>query len=650
VDYGPIPFKTFHSWSNIEGFEQLVKDSWHNDVVVDLNEMSYLKKKFQMLKKKIKIWDLRDLDAFREKDLVQKAKVKWAIEVWDCGRDKSPGPNGFTFEFIRKFWEVIGGDVYRVVKCFFRSGSFPKGCNPSFIALIPKVNDAKFVKDFRLISIIGCQYKIVGKILTNRLSSVIGSLVSKEQSAFIRGRQVLDGPMMLSEVIDWCNQKKRKAMIFKVDFEKAYDSVRWDFLDMILYRFGFGDTWRGWIKGCLVSSTDSILVNGSLTQEFYFPQGLRQGDPLSPFLFMLVMESLHISFVHAMEGAFFKGIKVSSHESLHISHLFYADDAVFIGEWKEDNLRHLISVKHDEVIRGAHLIECEAAKTPFKYLGVMVGSKMSHIHSWDLIIDKVVARLSNERRRRFLLVVDLLLPKRSFFRGMEPGVRKASWFSWDSVVASKEVGGLGMSNFFAMNRALLFKWIWRFKAHPEAMWVLVIKAIHGPCGNLDQDNPLGKTGWGKNAKRGAEGMQMEELTNTISTLKLVEDQDSWSWNLDGEGVFSVSSARRFIDEGLCVMDGSPTRWLKLIPIKVNILAWCLASNKLPTRFNMSLRGLEVPSIECLVSRVVGDSVYRYFFVSRLVKLVRWFEVKEGGERLLGKYDVRFVVDHLELSK
>ncbi|GJR57763.1 hypothetical protein Tco_1499925 [Tanacetum coccineum] len=260
VDYGPIPFKTFHSWFNIEGFEQLVKDSWHNDVVVDLNDMSYLKKKFQMLKKKIKIWaqqnrvkanvkrkeiqeNLQNIDKQIDQkgDLVQKAKVKWAIEgdenskyfhgiinkkrhqmdirgvsvngewvmdhpkvkqeffqhfanrfsscpnprirflndevfpvslnqhqhhmleeedtdveikkaVWDCGRDKSPGPNGFTFEFIRKFWEVIGGDVCRVVKCFFRSGSFPKGCNPSFIALIPKVNDAKFVKDFRLIN------------------------------------------------------------------------------------------------------------------------------------------------------------------------------------------------------------------------------------------------------------------------------------------------------------------------------------------------------------------------------------------------------------------------------------------------------------------------------------------------------------------
>ncbi|GJW25514.1 hypothetical protein Tco_0039325 [Tanacetum coccineum] len=75
--------------------------------------------------------------------------------VWDCGSDKSPGPDGYTFEFIRKFWEVIGTDVCRAIKSFFLSGWFPKGCNPSFIALIPKVNDAKVVKDYRPISLIG---------------------------------------------------------------------------------------------------------------------------------------------------------------------------------------------------------------------------------------------------------------------------------------------------------------------------------------------------------------------------------------------------------------------------------------------------------------------------------------------------------------
>ncbi|GJY06690.1 retrovirus-related pol polyprotein from transposon TNT 1-94 [Tanacetum coccineum] len=378
------------------------------------------------------------------------------------------------------------------------------------------------------------------------------------------------------------------------------------------------------------------------------------------------MESLHISFLRAMEAGFFKGIQVGSFESSHMSHLFYADDAVFIGEWKEDNLRHLVcilqcfylpsglqinvhksslmgvgGVQFDEASRGATLIGCDASKLPFKYLGVMVGGKMARIHSWDLIIDKVVARISEWKAKtlsiggRFTLTKSVLstIPlyyfsifkvpqgvlkhleahRSSFLRGVVPGDRKASWFSWDRVVASKEVGGLGMSSFFAMNRALLFKWVWRFKYQPEALWVLVVKAIHGPCGNLDRDISVEENketivqikvqngllyGFRRTPRGGVEGIQMEELNNKISNFEFSEDQDTWSWSLGGVSSFSVASARRFIDEGLCLVDRSPTRWVKLVPIKVNILAWRMALNKLPTKFNMSLRGLDMSSIVC----------------------------------------------------
>ncbi|GJU46606.1 RNA-directed DNA polymerase, eukaryota [Tanacetum coccineum] len=613
VVYAPQElFEKRMHWNYLQG----VLNRWHGEVIV----MGYVNEaidkqidknggQIDLLNARRDLWkNLRDLETLREKDLVQRAKVKWAIKgdenskyfhgivnkkihqrairgvlingewvmdpskrcflfskpiptshvrrgdfrgrdkkvVWDCGRDKSPRPDGYTFEFIRKFWVVISVDICRAVKYFFRPGSFPKGCNSSFIALIPKVNDAKFVMDFCPTSLIRCQYKIVGKILASKLCLVIDNLVSKEHSTFIHGQQILDGPMILSEVIHWCNQKKKNAMIFEVDFKKAYDSVWWDFLDMIMCQFGFGDTWRGWIKGCLNSSTASVLLNESPTHEFSFQQGLRQGDPLSPFLVMLVMESLHILFVRAMEAGFFKGIQVGSFESSHISHLFYDDDAVFIGEWKEENLRHLVcilqsfylasglriniqkynltgvcGVEFDEISRGATLIGCDASKLPFKYLGVMAGSNMARIHSWDLIIDKVVVRMSKWKAKSLSISGKFTLTKlvlstiplfyfsifkvpmgvlkrlesyrSSFLRGVVPGDRKIAWFSWEKVVASKDVGGLGMSSFFAMNRAFLFKWIWRFKYHLEALWVLVIKAIHGSSGNLDRDISVGKS-------------------------------------------------------------------------------------------------------------------------------------------------------------
>nr|GFA49058.1 RNA-directed DNA polymerase, eukaryota [Tanacetum cinerariifolium] len=158
--------------------------------------------------------------------------------VWECGENKSPGPDGFSFEFFRRYWNCIGLDFCLTVESFFSSGILPRGRNASFIALIPKVLDAKFVSDFRPISLIGSVYKVITKILENRLAMVISYIVSDTQSAFVAKRSILDGPFILNEILAWCKRKKKQALIFKVDFAKAYDSVRWDYLLDVLLSFG----------------------------------------------------------------------------------------------------------------------------------------------------------------------------------------------------------------------------------------------------------------------------------------------------------------------------------------------------------------------------------------------------------------------------
>ncbi|GJS48219.1 RNA-directed DNA polymerase, eukaryota, reverse transcriptase zinc-binding domain protein [Tanacetum coccineum] len=185
------------------------------------------------------------------------------------------------------------------------------------------------MKDFRPITLIESLYKIIAKILANRLVVVLEDLVSDVQSAFVAKQQILDGPFTLNELFQWCKMKKKHTMIFKVDFEKAYYSVHWDYLDDVLKRFGFGEKWCGWIQNCLLSFKCSVIVNGSLTKKFQFHRGLKQSDPLSPFLFLLIMESLHISMQRVVEAGLFRGIQVGS--SLQVSHLIYADDAVFMG-------------------------------------------------------------------------------------------------------------------------------------------------------------------------------------------------------------------------------------------------------------------------------------------------------------------------------
>ncbi|GJX05690.1 RNA-directed DNA polymerase, eukaryota [Tanacetum coccineum] len=647
-DYGPIPFRFFHYWLEVEGFENFVNEVWHEAPVVMSNAMINLMNKLKYLKKKIRVWNgmrqcsknrknvlkqeltdlemaidkgdvsadfmykrmevvksIQEMDKLNAMEATQKAKIKWAIEgdenskyyhgilnkkrnqlairgvlmegnwvespsvvkneflshfkkrfekpqkvrpilnmvfphqlnstqkldleaevskeeikkaVWDCGIDKSPGPDGFTFGFYRRFWDLIEQDVVSAVKCFFQAGQIPKGVNSSFIALIPKIPDAKMVKDFRPISLIGSLYKIIAKILANRLVTVLGDIVNDVQSAFIKDRQILDGPFILNEIFQWCKLKKKHSFILKIDFEKAYDSVRWDYLDDVLRKFGFGEKWCGWIQECLRSSWGSVLVNGSPTEEFQFFKGLKQGDPLSPFLFILVMESLHLSFKRVVDARMFNGIVLDP--SMQLSHMFYMDDTVFMGQWSAKNIDTIIyvlkcfqrasglhinltksklmglSVSEDRVEQAANRIGCGVLKAPFAYLGSIVGGSMSRIKSWEEIVGKMTARLSKWKMKTLSIGAHESPSSHgvypvSFFNGIELNSKKSIWVKWSNVLSSKEKGGLGVSSLYALNRALMFKWVWRFTTQKGSLWASVIKAIHGVDGKIGSGSKNG---------------------------------------------------------------------------------------------------------------------------------------------------------------
>nr|GEX77645.1 RNA-directed DNA polymerase, eukaryota, reverse transcriptase zinc-binding domain protein [Tanacetum cinerariifolium] len=187
-------------------------------------------------------------------------------------------------------------DFCGAVEHFFVNGSFSKGCNSSFIALIPKVIDAKFVNDYRPISLIESVYKVVTKIMANRLAFVIGDIVSDTQYAFVAERQILDGPFILNEVLQWCKRKNKKARFLKMILPRLMIRFVGNY---VLEAFGFGSSWCNWIRGTFCFAKASILVNGSPSNE-------------------------------AANDGLFKGIRL--HSTLSLSHLFYADDALFIGE------------------------------------------------------------------------------------------------------------------------------------------------------------------------------------------------------------------------------------------------------------------------------------------------------------------------------
>ncbi|XP_071706748.1 uncharacterized protein [Rutidosis leptorrhynchoides] len=210
-----------------------------------------------------------------------------------------------------------------------------KECGASFITLVPKVTDPTSLNEYRHISLISSYYKIVAKLLSNRLRKVIPSLVGTEQSAFIKGRNILDGVLIANEIIEYVKRKKSKCLIFKVDFEKAFDSLSWEFLMEVMGILGLGSKWRQWILACLKSATISILVNGSPTLEFNLGRGVRQGDPLSPFLFIIAAEGLNALTKMAVCNNRFSGVEIGK-DKVCISHLQYADDTIFFGAKNDD--------------------------------------------------------------------------------------------------------------------------------------------------------------------------------------------------------------------------------------------------------------------------------------------------------------------------
>ncbi|GJV69334.1 RNA-directed DNA polymerase, eukaryota, reverse transcriptase zinc-binding domain protein [Tanacetum coccineum] len=172
---------------------------------------------------------------------------------------------------------------------------------------------------------------VLYKIIANRLSKVVDKIVSHEQTTFIMNRQILDGPLILSEVIDWYKKRKKNMLLFKVDFEKSFNSVSWRYLDFMLCNLGFGPTWRSWITACLDSTRTSILVNGSPTSEFNVRRGLKQGDLLSPFLFIIIMEGLNVALSNSVHNGLIRGVNIGSTD-INLSHLFFADDVVITTE------------------------------------------------------------------------------------------------------------------------------------------------------------------------------------------------------------------------------------------------------------------------------------------------------------------------------
>nr|GEW37184.1 RNA-directed DNA polymerase, eukaryota, reverse transcriptase zinc-binding domain protein [Tanacetum cinerariifolium] len=617
-----------------ESLEQKVNQSKDPFAPIDeINAMRNVMIKLKFLKRKIHEW----LNDNRNKSKSVSDQLKEELQKLDAAIDK-----GIEFDdIINKRLEVLNS-IQHLDKI-----------KAMDVAQKPKIKWAiKGDENTRPISLIGSMYKIIAKILANRLVGVLRDIVNEVQSAFITERQILDGPFILNEVIQWYKLKNKQSLIFKVDFEKAYDSVRWDFLDDVLKKFGFGNKWCAWIQSCLRSSRGSIIINGSPVIEFQFFKGIKQGDPLPPFLFILIMENLHLSFQRVVDVGMFKGINLSP--LVNLSHIFYADDAVFVGQWCDGNINTLV-----------HVLECF-----FHVSGLRINMCKSKI---------IGVNVGDEKAKKCLeTCLGCKLRRRLSIRH-ELNNNKASWVKWKSLLASKEKGGLGVLSLYALNRALMMKWVWRFYSQKESLWERVIKAIYNDdeqvgkvsragsrscwrnivnevrilsnqcikvldymrikLGNGEStafwdDNWIGgkvlkysfppiyaletekevtvnskmsdtrlENSLRRSIRGSVEQVQFSELSDMLQSFSLMPYSDRWVWSLEGSAEFSVASIQNIIDDNRLLTVDTRTLWIKYVLIKVNVLAWKIKIEALSTRFNISRRGIDIDSILCPIYRM-----------------------------------------------
>lgn len=513
-----------------------IQGSWVEDTTVVKNEIKrFFEKRFMEEENQCKISfegldfnTLNELQAAKLVEIFFEEEIKEA--VWDCEGNKCPGPDGYNFSFIKACWGSLKEDVCRMMREFHANGVIPRGGNASFIVLIPKVENSQQLNHYRPISLVGCCYKILAKLLSKRLKVVLPCLIDEGQLAFLGGRNILDSVLVANETVDEVKKRKKSCLIFKADFEKAYDSVRWKFLYEILGIMKFLARWIRWIKKCVETPMIFVLVNGSPTGEFKMRKGLRQGDPLAPFLFLVVAEGLAALMRSAVAKRRFEGTKVGA-SNLSVSCLQFADDTVFFGEASIQNILTIksilrcfevaselrvnfskssltgVGVDRRLIQMFADTLNCKLMAIPFLYLGLPVGANPRSLATWQPVIDKVKKRLSTWHQQqlsfggRVCLIKSVLtaIPlyylsmfrapskvitmlnsiQRNFLWGAKGDERKVAWVKWKECCNLKAKGGLGIKNIEKFNKALVGKWMWRVLNEKDELWVKLLEAKYG---------------------------------------------------------------------------------------------------------------------------------------------------------------------------
>ena len=448
---------------------------------------------------------------------------------------KAPGPDGMPAIFYKTFWYVIGEDVLLFVLDILNNNAPMDEINHTHIVLIPKKKECENPRDYRPISLCNVLYKLVSKTISNRLKKLLPYIISECQSAFVPGRLITDNVLVAYELFHYLRKKKQGVkgfMAMKLDMSKAYDRVEWKFVIDMMYKLGFDEKVCELIFRCISSVSYALVYNGFPTTSFLPSRGLRQGDPLSPFLFLICAEGLSSLLQDAEAKKAIHGIKIGRHVPP-ISHLFFADDTLLFTRASATEADCIMDILLLYELASGQKINVEKSEVSFsrnvsaesqnmllsklnfqtvvdhdRYLGLPTFVGRSKKIVFQSIQDRVWKKvkgwkerfLSRAGREVLLKSVAQAIPTyamqcfkipegvvaslnnlcRNFWWGQQGNERKMALISWNKLCLAKAKGGVGFRDLSAFNDALLAKQCWRIVTTPDSFASRVLKGKYFP--------------------------------------------------------------------------------------------------------------------------------------------------------------------------
>lgn len=261
---------------------------------------------------------------------------------------KSPRPDGFSAEFFTRNWKAVGRDLIDAVKEFLSTGELLQQWNATLLILVPKKTNANKITKFRPITCCNTVYKVASKLLANRLKSHLPNLISTSQSTFVPGRFLVENMLLATKLVSGYNWKTiSKRCMLKIDLQKAFDTLNWDFVLFTLEALDFPLVFRNLIKKCLTTTRFSVAINGESCGYFKGSRGLRQGDPLSPYLFVLALEV----FSQQLKRKYLEEkMSIGYHpntSALQVTHLSFADDLMIFADGTAESVKCIAETMED---------------------------------------------------------------------------------------------------------------------------------------------------------------------------------------------------------------------------------------------------------------------------------------------------------------